>query len=230
MSDVAGKTFVVVGARGGLGREIASQLSVRGASVIGTSRSASTLADMAGFTSRQIALDLQDRQSVADFIDDLASGPVGIDGLVLAAGVVAFGPAAETRPETLAQLMTVNATAQLEIVAGLASTLANSGDGVIVTLSGKVAEIPTAGIAAYSASKSALYAFSVAAGRELRRANVRWVDARPGHTETGLASRAVAGTAPDFGAGLTPSAVATRIVDAILNDEKDLPSSAFDGI
>lgn len=228
MSDVTGKTFVVVGARGGLGREIATQLTQRGASVIGTARSESSLGEMVGYTSRQLPLDLNDPRSVADFIDDLTSGPVGIDGLVLAAGIVAFGPAAETSSATLSELMTVNATAQLAIVTGLASTLARSGDAVVVSLSGKVAEIPTAGIAAYSASKAALHAFSVAAGRELRRSNIRWVDARPGHTETGLATRAVAGTAPDFGAGLTPAAVATRIVDAIVNDEKDLPSAAFE--
>jgi cyclic-di-GMP-binding biofilm dispersal mediator protein len=228
MSDVTGKTFVVVGARGGLGREIATQLTQRGASVIGTARSESSFGEMVGYTSRQLPLDLNDPRSVADFIDDLTSGPVGIDGLVLAAGIVAFGPVAETSSATLSELMTVNATAQLAIVTGLASTLARSGDAVVVSLSGKVAEIPTAGIAAYSASKAALHAFSVAAGRELRRSNIRWVDARPGHTETGLATRAVAGTAPDFGAGLTPVAVATRIVDAIVNDEKDLPSAAFE--
>jgi short-subunit dehydrogenase len=228
MSDVTGKTFVVVGARGGLGREIATQLTQRGASVIGTARSESSFGEMVGYTSRQLPLDLTDPLSVADFIDDLTSGPVGIDGLVLAAGIVAFGPAAETSSATLSELMTVNATAQLAIVTGLASTLARSGDAVVVSLSGKVAEIPTAGIAAYSASKAALHAFSVAAGRELRRSNIRWVDARPGHTETGLATRAVAGTAPDFGAGLTPAAVAARIVDAIVNDEKDLPSAAFE--
>lgn len=228
MTDVTGKTFVIVGARGGLGREIATALTQRGASVIGTARSESSFGEMVGYTSRQLPLDLNDPRSVADFIDDLTSGPVGIDGLVLAAGIVAFGPAAETSSATLSELMTVNATAQLAIVTGLASTLARSGDAVVVSLSGKVAEIPTAGIAAYSASKAALHAFSVAAGRELRRSNIRWVDARPGHTETGLATRAVAGTAPDFGAGLTPAAVATRIVDAIVNDEKDLPSSAFE--
>lgn len=228
MTDVSGKTFVVVGARGGLGREIATALTQRGASVIGTTRSESSFGEMVGYTSRQMPLDLNDPRSVADFIDELTSGPVGIDGLVLAAGIVAFGPAAETSSATLSELMTVNATAQLAIVTGLALTLARSGDAVVVSLSGKVAEIPTAGIAAYSASKAALHAFSVAAGRELRRSNIRWVDARPGHTETGLATRAVAGTAPDFGAGLTPAAVATRIVDAIVNDEKDLPSAAFE--
>lgn len=229
MTEVAGKTFIVVGASGVLGREIATQLTARGASVIGTARLTGSFAGMGAYTSSQAQLDLADVRSVADFVDEISSGPVGIDGLVLAAGVVAFGAAGDLSPATLAELMTVNATSQIALAAGLAPTLARSGDGVIVSLSGKVAEIPTAGIAAYSASKSALFAFSVAAGRELRRSNIRWVDARPGHTETGLATRAIAGTAPDFGAGLTPAAVATRIIDAIVSDERDLPSSAFEG-
>lgn len=229
MTDVSGKTFIVVGASGGLGREIATQLTALGASVIGTTRQASTFTTMSPFTSRQSRLDLADARSVAEFIDEISSGPVGVDGLILAAGVVAFGPATELSPETLSELMTVNATSQIALATGLSPALARSGEGVIVSLSGKVAEIPTAGLAAYSASKSALYAFSIAAGRELRRSNIRWVDARPGHTETGLATRAIAGTAPDFGAGLTPAAVATRVIDAIVNDERDLPSSAFEG-
>lgn len=229
MTDVSGKTFIVVGASGGLGREIATQLTALGASVIGTSRHASAFATMSPFTLSQAQLDLADARSVADFIDDVVSGPVGIDGLILAAGVVAFGPAAELSPATLDELITVNATSQIALATGLAPALARSGDGIIVSLSGKVAEIPTAGLAAYAASKSALYAFSVAAGRELRRSNIRWVDARPGHTETGLATRAIAGTAPDFSAGLTPATVGKRILDAIVNDERDLPSSAFEG-
>ena len=84
-----------------------------------------------------------------------------------------------------------------------------------------------AGLSAYSASKAALHAFSVAAGREFRRLGVRFIDARPGHTESGLATRALFGEAPNFGAGLTTDAVAARIVAAIVNDEKDLPSAAF---
>jgi hypothetical protein len=56
---------------------------------------------------------------------------------------------------------------------------------------------------------------------------VRLLDARPGHTETGLATRPVEGRAPSFPPGLDPDAVAARIVRAIVDGEKDLPSSAF---
>ena len=55
------------------------------------------------------------------------------------------------------------------------------------------------------------------------------IDARPPHTETGLATRAVAGTAPNFPQGLDPAAVARRIVDAVADGSTDLPSEAFGG-
>ncbi|MFM1784737.1 MAG: hypothetical protein RLZZ579_1014, partial [Actinomycetota bacterium] len=56
---------------------------------------------------------------------------------------------------------------------------------------------------------------------------IRVFSARPGHTETGLASRAIAGTAPAFPQGMTAEQVVSRLIAAIENDEKDLPSSSF---
>jgi cyclic-di-GMP-binding biofilm dispersal mediator protein len=57
---------------------------------------------------------------------------------------------------------------------------------------------------------------------------VRVIDARPPHTETGLAGRAVEGTAPRMPEGLSPDRVAQVIVDALLTpDVVDLPSHTF---
>ncbi|MEK7662631.1 MAG: short-chain dehydrogenase, partial [Actinomycetota bacterium] len=63
--------------------------------------------------------------------------------------------------------------------------------------------------------------------RELRREGIRVLDTRPPHTETGLASRAIAGVAPTMPQGLDPDAVAARIVAAIVNDDKDVPAELF---
>ncbi len=84
-------------------------------------------------------------------------------------------------------------------------------------------------MAADSASKSALAAWGKATERELRRAGIRVFDARPAHTETGLVTRALEGSAPKLAAGLDPAAVARRIVAGIDDGERDLPSSAFTG-
>jgi hypothetical protein len=53
------------------------------------------------------------------------------------------------------------------------------------------------------------------------------IDARPPHTETGLATRPLAGVAPKMPEGLAPDAVAARIVAAVLSGERDLPTEAF---
>jgi cyclic-di-GMP-binding biofilm dispersal mediator protein len=56
---------------------------------------------------------------------------------------------------------------------------------------------------------------------------VQVLDIRPPHTETGLATRPLAGTAPRMPQGLDPAAVALRIVEAIVNDETVVSSPAF---
>ncbi|WP_258935239.1 hypothetical protein [Nesterenkonia pannonica] len=53
------------------------------------------------------------------------------------------------------------------------------------------------------------------------------MDARPGHTGTSLSEHLIAGSAPSFPEPLDPDRVAERIVTAIVDGEKDLPSTAF---
>jgi cyclic-di-GMP-binding biofilm dispersal mediator protein len=53
------------------------------------------------------------------------------------------------------------------------------------------------------------------------------VDARPPHTETGLANRPIAGEPPTLPPGLGPEQVAARLVQAIEDDTRDAPSTYF---
>ena len=218
MSELSGAVVWVVGSTGDLGSRIAEGARASGATVIESSRT----------TADAIAIDLRNPESISDAVVAVRAQYGRLDGLVIAAGVVAFGTADTVTDVTLAELFDVNALGPIRLIREATPLLAESASSpFIVTLSGIVAESPTAGIASYSAAKSALSAFTKAASRELRRSGIRILDARPGHTETGLSQRAIEGTAPAFGAGLSPDAVATRILRAITDDEKDLPSSAF---
>jgi cyclic-di-GMP-binding biofilm dispersal mediator protein len=82
-------------------------------------------------------------------------------------------------------------------------------------------------MAAYVTSKTAHSTWLKALAMEARRDGIRILDARPGHTETGLATRAVAGVAPSFPSGMTAQHVVSVIVRAIEDGTKDLPSEAF---
>ena len=66
-----------------------------------------------------------------------------------------------------------------------------------------------------------------ALAREVRPRGVSVIDARPPHTETGLAGRPLHGEPPKMRKGLDPAVVAERLVLAIEQDERDVPASAF---
>ena len=220
--DLVGKHVVVVGATGVLGTRIAAHLAAAGARVSAIVRDHTRLDGASVF---QYALaDVTDTAALQTAFASVASvGP--LDGVVNATGVVAFGGIGEVDDATLARLFSVNAIAPIVMLRESATHLVDGG--FFVNISGVVATQPVAGMAAYSASKAAAWAAMSAVARELRRRQIDVIDARPPHTETGLASRAIAGVAPKMPVGLTPDAVASRIVAAVIAGERDLPTEAF---
>ncbi len=100
----------------------------------------------------------------------------------------------------------------IAIVAGL----------VVAVLTAILADHPTAGMAAYTASKAGLSAWLTALRQEQRRAGVTVFDIRPPHIETGLAGRAIAGEAPAMKAAAEADDVVTMIVDGIRDGRREL--------
>jgi short-subunit dehydrogenase len=159
-------------------------------------------------------------------VDAALSAHGRIDGLVNAAGIVAFGPLADTGDEVIEDLFLTNVLGPLWLMRAAIPALTESR-GFIANISAVVAEQPMPGMAAYAASKAALTAADRALTRELRAAGIAVTDARPPHTETGLADRPIAGTAPRLREGLQPEVVAARIVAAIRAGEREIPAEAF---
>jgi len=217
--ELNGRHVVVVGATGVLGASIARQLAAHGARVSAIVRDHTRL-DGASVSQYALA-DVTDTAALRTAIASVAP----FDGFVNATGVVAFGNVADLDDATLARLFAVNAIAPIVMLRECATQLADGG--FFVNISGVVATQPVGGMAAYSASKAAAWAAVSAASREFRRRRIDVIDARPPHTETGLASRPLAGVAPKMPQGLEPDAVARRIVDAVIAGERDVPTEAF---
>ncbi len=222
--------MLVAGATGGLGAPLCRRLAGAGARLTLLGRDRERL-ELLGLDAALVAADLRAPETAERAVAAAVSSHGRLDGLVVASGAVAFGPAGELPDAVLVDLFLVNTLAPIRLLrAALPQLTASAGEGrspFAVHLSAVVAEQPTAGMAAYSASKAALTAFDAAAGRELRRAGIRVIDARPPHTETGLAQRPLAGSAPRLPHGLDPEAVAARVMAALAGDERDLPSAAF---
>jgi cyclic-di-GMP-binding biofilm dispersal mediator protein len=206
---------LVTGATGALGGVIARELASRGARLALHGRDAGRLEALAAElgAASATAADLTAPGEPERVVGAAAGALGGLDAAVCAVGVVAFGPVEALDDATLATLMEINLHAPVRLTRALASRMERGA--VIVNISAIVAEMPTAGMAAYSASKAALTAFDRAGGRELRRQGIRVVDVRPPHLATGLENRPIAGAPPRLPEGQDPAAWARRIADAI---------------
>lgn len=222
--DFREASILIAGATGVLGQELGRRLVKEGADLTLFGRDEARLGrvDLPG---ARIVGELSD----AEACERAVAGAIGahgrLDGIINAAGVVAFGPFGEVTDETIEALMKANFLGPMRLMrAGL---LDLERGGFIANLSAVVAEQPTAGMAMYSASKAALTALDHAVARELRRRKIDVVDIRPPHTETGLANRPIAGEAPRLPEGRSPEAVADRIVRGLQAGERDIPASEF---
>ncbi len=173
----------------------------------------------------RVALDLRSPEACAAAVGAAVEHRGRLDVVINAVGVVAFGSVDELSVDTMEELFLTNTFVPI-MLARAALPVLQPG-GAIVNISGVVAEVNLPGMAAYGASKAAVRAFDQALAREARRRDVRVLDARPPHTETGLAGRPLAGTAPRMPMGLAPAHVAKVICDALEAGGSDLPSTAF---
>lgn len=222
--NLDGASVVLAGASGGLGSAIGAHLSEAGARLTLFGRDDSRLAGT-GLEGERVVGDLGDPDACKAAVDAALSSHGRLDGVVNAAGTVAFGEVEGLSDEVIEALLVANLVGPIRLMRAALPRLEEGG--FLANISAIVAEHPTAGMAFYSATKAALTAFDHALARELRRRRLDVLDIRPPHTETGLANRPLAGTAPSLPEGLAPDVVARKVVEAIQAGARDLPSNAF---
>jgi short-subunit dehydrogenase len=228
--ELDGARVLVAGASGVLGGAVARALHGRGAQLVLAGRDAGKLAAL-GLDAPTLTFDALDLERCAAVVDEAAGHLGGLDVLVVAFGIAAFGPAEQAGDVITEHLLTVNTMAPMAMVRAAVPRM--DGDGTVAVLSAILADHPTAGMAAYTASKAGLSAWLTALRQEQRRRGVTVFDIRPPHIETGLADRAIEGEAPAMTAGATVDELVALIVDGIRDGRRelryDLKERAFAG-
>lgn len=223
---VLGKNILVLGASGVLGSALTTEFITRGANVYAVASDATKAGAIQLPVTLRLFADLEDQQSIKN-LTDYASQSLDIDAVVIASGVVGFGTAVNTKSAESARLMQINHLGPAQVVAAILPKLLQKPESFVASITGIVAEKTFAGMTAYCASKSAHSAWLQAIRQENRPNSLKVFEFRPGHTETGLAGRAIFGTAPNFPAGLDPQAVAAKMAAAIDADQEVLDSASF---
>lgn len=224
--DLNEKAVVVAGASGVLGGRIAKLLDEKGARLVLAGRGEAALKDLAsGMTSAEtVVFDIRSPRSAARPLETAVDLFGRVDGLVNAAGVVAFGPIDSQPEEVIDDVISTNLLGPLHMMAAAARHMEG---GFVANITGIVAEEPFPGMAPYVAAKAGLSAATRALAKELRHRGILVVDVRPPHTETGLAGRSIFGESPRFPEGQQPDRVARVIVQEIEADSREIPSARF---
>lgn len=191
MSPLRGKTALITGATGAVGRAVALALAERGVSLYLSGRDPGRLeescqaARAAGAKAEGWAADLVPEGAVAELATALEGRFGGADLLVHALGTYAAGPVAETPAAELDRQMAVNLRVPWRLTRRLLPGLLGRR-GQVAFVNSSAAFRPRGGVAAYAASKAALRALADALRDELNPAGVRVLSVFPGRTASAM--------------------------------------------
>lgn len=191
--QIANKTFVVTGAGNGIGREVALELLRRGARVAGVDISGAALTEtaaLAGASDRfsEHAVDLTDRERVAELPHAVAAAHGAVDGLINVAGIIQrFVPVAELSFEDIEKVINVNVWGTLNINKVFLDLLLARPEASLVNVSSMGGLTPFPGQTAYSASKGAVKLWTEGLQAELAGTQVAVTVVFPGAIATDIA-------------------------------------------
>ena len=193
MLKLTGRTAVITGAAGGIGRGIAVALARRGCALalldIDDDALAATATEIAALGVRvsRHHLDVSDRDAIAAFPRQLMADHPGVDLLINNAGVALGGTFEEVSEADFEWLFAINFWGVVRMTRALLPPLRKSDDACIVNVSSLFGLIAPPGQAAYAASKFAVRAFSESLRHELAAMRIGVTVVHPGGVATSIA-------------------------------------------
>ena len=190
MTRLDGRTAVVTGGTGGIGRAIATTLAAAGASVIVTGRDAARggeVIDRIRADGGKAEFVRADLGGGAAAVRELADEVGDVDILVNNAAALSAGQSLlEVTEERIDQVLSMNVKVPFLLTAALVPAMIRNGRGAVVNI-GSVAGTKAMGtFALYGASKAAMHLLTRSWADELAAKGVRVNTVAPGPTVTEL--------------------------------------------
>jgi short-subunit dehydrogenase len=213
--DLSGRTALLTGATGGLGRAIAIALAGRGASLVLSSRNADELerlaAELPGTGHRAAPADLAEPGAA----ERLAEAAGEVDVLVANAGLPGTGRLESFSPEEVARALRVNLEAPIVLARAFEPAMERRGSGHMVFVASLAGKAGSPRSSVYNSTKFGLRGFAFGLRADLAPAGVGVSVVSPGFIrEAGMFAEAGAKPPPGLGTA-SPEQVAAAVVKAI---------------
>lgn len=187
------KVFVVTGAGGGIGGEIAAVLLNRGAKVAAIDLREESLQQFkskhsnAGSSLTVHAINISDRDSVSKLPERIKKAHGNIDGLINCAGIIQpFVKVNDLDFDAIERVMNVNFYGTVNMIKAFLPHLLKRPEGYIVNVSSMGGFLPVPGQSIYGASKAAVKLLTEGLYAELLDTNVHVSVVYPGATKTNI--------------------------------------------
>ena len=188
MFDFTGKTVLVTGASGGLGRALSARFAQAGANtVVGARADFDEIAATIGGNSLGVRLDVTSETDWANAITRIEEhfGPLNV--LINNAAYLQVGTTESIALDEFRRVVDTNLTGALLGIRAAAPSMRKAGGGAVVNVNSIAGLAAAPGLVAYSSSKWALRGLMRAAASELARDGIRVNAVHPGIIETPLA-------------------------------------------
>ncbi len=189
------KTVVVTGAASGIGRGTALRLLREGATVAALDLQDEHLQQLVqdvDSTDRDrlmtVAVDISSEESVRSAMSTVVDQTQRLDGIVNAAGILYGDHTHELTLDRWNRLIAVNLTGTFLMVREALPHLLHTPGGVVINFASTSAFFAHPYMAAYSASKGAIAAFTHSIALEYAKAGLRAVNIVPGGIQSGITS------------------------------------------
>jgi NAD(P)-dependent dehydrogenase (short-subunit alcohol dehydrogenase family) len=221
--DFSGRTVVVTGAAGGLGRALCLRFAAAGARIVALDRDAAVLQELTsqlGGNAIGCECDVSREEDCTRAVAEARRAFGGVDVLINNAGITHRSAFAATRPEVIRRVMAVNFFGALHCThAALDDLLARRG--MVIAVSSVAGFAPLIARTGYAASKHALHGFFDSLRTEIEPLGVGVLLVCPSFIQTGIERNALAGDGGPVrhaqsivGSRSTPEAMAERIFRA----------------
>lgn len=226
--NISESRIILTGAAGGIGSELAIQLSKKGAKLalveINEVKLNSLVTKIRGHggTAVPVLLDPSNPSWQEAVIEAALRAFGGIDMLINLVGVLSFCEFANQPPDEIEKMIQVNIAGPVLLTRAVLPHLTRQNSGKIVNVGSTFGSIAFGHFSVYSATKFAIRGFSEALRRELDHTNIGVCYVAPRATKTALNTSAVVQLNEKTGVAMDdPSDVAASIIEAIEQDRKD---------